>query len=154
KRAASPLPRAYQWLDGRAYSSHRERISHGAPIPDWFFREAGLLQRASDSFLAPTQDILVASESWEVDFEGEVVVVTDAVPSGTITSDAAQHVQLVMLSNDVSLRALQREEATRAFGAIHGKPPSAFSPVAVTPDELGVSWQNCRLHLPLRCSIN
>jgi fumarylacetoacetate (FAA) hydrolase len=153
-RAASPLPRAYQWLDGRAYTSHRDRISYGAPIPDWFFREAGLLQRASDYFLAPTQDIPVVSEDWEIDFEGEVAIITDHVPYGTSKNDAAQHIQLVMLSNDVSLRALQREEATRAFGVIHGKPSSAFSPVAVTLDELGDAWRNCRLHLPLRCSVN
>jgi fumarylacetoacetate (FAA) hydrolase len=153
-RAASPLPRAYQWLDGRAYTSHRDRISHGAQIPDWFFREAGLLQRASDYFLAPTQDIAVLSEDWEIDFEGEVVIVTDYVHYGISSNDAVQHIQLIMLSNDISLRALQREEATRAFGVIHGKPAGAFSPVAVTMDELGDAWRDSRPHLPLRCSVN
>jgi fumarylacetoacetate (FAA) hydrolase len=153
-KAASPLPRAYQWLDGRAYTMHRSRISGGAPIPEWFYREAGLLQRAADSFLTPTEDIAAVSEDWEIDFEGEVAVITDYVPYGTPARDAAQHIQLVMLANDVSLRALQREEATRAFGMIHGKPPGAFSPVAVTPDELGDAWRDSRLHRPLRCSIN
>jgi fumarylacetoacetate (FAA) hydrolase len=153
-RVCSPLPRAYQWLDGRAYPAHRERISGGAPIPEWFFREAGLLQRASDYFLAPQQDIAVLSEDWEIDFEGEVVVVTNYVPYGIAASEAMQHIQLVMLANDVSLRALQREEATRAFGMIHGKPAGSFSPVAVTPDELGDAWHHSRLHLPLRCSVN
>jgi fumarylacetoacetate (FAA) hydrolase len=152
--ALSPLPRAYQWLDGRAYPAHRHRISNGAPIPDWFFREGGLLQRASDNFLMPTEDISAASEEWEIDFEGEVVVITDHVACGTTPPDAGQHVQLVMLANDVSLRALQREEAPRAFGVIHGKPAGSFSPLAVTPDELGDAWRDCRLHLPLRCSIN
>jgi fumarylacetoacetate (FAA) hydrolase len=154
RRAASPLPRAYQWLDGRAYKTHRSRITHGAPIPEWFFREAGLYQRASDHFLAPNQDIPAVSEDWEIDFEGEVAVVTDYVPYGTTVRHAAQHIQLVMLANDVSLRALQREEATRAYGMVHCKPAGAFSPVAVTPDELGNAWRDCRLHLPLRCSIN
>jgi fumarylacetoacetate (FAA) hydrolase len=154
RAALSPLPRAYQWLDGRAYAAHRSRISGGAPVPQWFFREAGVMQRASDAFLAPTQDIGAASEDWEIDFEGEIAVVTDYVPCATSSADAAQHIQLVMLANDVSLRALQREEAQRAFGVIHGKPPGAFSPVAATPDELGDAWRDCRVQLPLRCSIN
>jgi fumarylacetoacetate (FAA) hydrolase len=152
--AASPLPRAYQWLDGRAYAMHRRRISGGAPLPDWFAREAGVYQRASDGFLAPREDISVASEDWEVDFEGEVAVITDGVPCGTPVADAARHIQLVMLANDVSLRALQREEAGRAFGMVQAKPAGAFSPVAVTPDELGDAWRDCRLHLALRCSVN
>jgi fumarylacetoacetate (FAA) hydrolase len=154
KSACSPLPRAYQWLDGRAYASHRHRISNGAPIPEWFYREAGLLQRASDRFLAPTQDIVVSNEAFEIDFEGEVVIVTDEVPAGISVNQAAKHVQLIMLANDVSLRALQRDEAVRAFGTIHGKPAGAFSPVAITPDEVGNHWHDCRLHLPIHCSIN
>jgi fumarylacetoacetate (FAA) hydrolase len=152
--ALSPLPRAAQWLDGRAYAAHRSRVSGGVPVPDWFYREAGLLQRASDYFLTPTQDIAVANEDWEIDFEGEIAVVTDDVPVGTAPDAAAGHVVLVMLANDVSLRALQREEAVRAFGTIHGKPAGSFSPVAVTPDELAPHWRDCRLHLPLSCWVN
>jgi fumarylacetoacetate (FAA) hydrolase len=154
RHAASPLPRAYQWLDGRAYATHRSRITRGAPIPEWFYREAGLHQRASDNFLAPNEDIPAVSEDWEIDFEGEIAVITDHVPCATTVAHATQHIQLVMLANDISLRALQREEATRAFGMVHGKPAGAFSPVAVTPDELGNAWRDCRLHLPLRCAIN
>src|SRR5437762_9956441 len=92
RRAVSPLPRAYQWLDGRSYTAHRSRITGGAPIPEWFFREAGLYQRASDNFLAPDQDIPALSEDWEIDFEGEVAVITDYVPYGTTARHAAQHI--------------------------------------------------------------
>jgi fumarylacetoacetate (FAA) hydrolase len=153
-RALAPLPRAYQWLDGRSYTAHRQRITRGTPIPESFFSHASLYQRASDGFLAPTQDIPAAAEEWEIDFEGEVAVITDAVPCGTAAADAARRIQLVTLANDVSLRALQREEAARGFGLVQGKAPSAFAPVAVTPDELGEAWRGCRVHLPLRCTVN
>jgi fumarylacetoacetate (FAA) hydrolase len=152
--AHSPLPRAYQWLDSGVYRAHFERMRRGQPIPDWLETEPSLYQGGSDGFLTPTGDVRAVSEDWGIDFEGEVAVITDGVPYGTKAADAEKHIQLVMLCNDVSNRILQGHELQRAFGFIHGKPASAFSPVAVTPDELGDAWRDNRLHLPLRCHVN
>ncbi|MGH7036272.1 MAG: fumarylacetoacetate hydrolase family protein [Stellaceae bacterium] len=150
----SPLPRSFQWLDGTAYESHRYRMTKGRPPPDWFQKEPPVYQGRSDGFLAPTQDVPIGSEDWGVDFEGEVAVVTSEVPYGASTEVAASKIELVMLVNDVSLRNLQGVELQRLFGFTRSKPASVFTPVCVTPDELGPAWRDTRLHLPIRCSIN
>jgi fumarylacetoacetate (FAA) hydrolase len=152
--ALSPLPRAYQWLDGGAYYVHQERMRAGAPIPDWVVKETSMYQGVSDAFLAPTDDIAHADESWGIDYEAEVAIITDAVPYGVSEANAGSHVMLVMLVNDVSLRNLMAHEFVKNFGFVHSKPASAFSPVAVTPDELGDAWRDNRLHLRLRSSVN
>jgi len=153
RAALSPLPRAYQWLDCTSYPSHMERMSGRTP-PDWFAREPTMYQGCSDGFLAPTADVPTGSEEWGIDFEAEVAVVTDFVPYGTVDADAAKHIVLVMIVNDVSLRALQGIELPRGFGFIHSKPASAFAPVAVTPDELGSAWRDARLFGAMRCHVN
>ena len=153
-RCHSPLPRSFQWLDGTAYESHRYRMTKGRPAPEWFLKEPSVYQGRSDGFLAPTQDVPIGSEDWGVDFEGEVAVVTDFVPYGASPAIAASKIELVMLVNDVSLRNVQAVELQRLFGFTRSKPASVFSPVCVTPDELGSAWRDNRLHLPIRCSIN
>jgi fumarylacetoacetate (FAA) hydrolase len=153
-RCHSPLPRAFQWLDGTAYESHRYRMTRGRPAPEWFLKEPSVYQGRSDGFLAPSQDVPIGSEDWGIDFEGEVAVVTSFVPYGANTAVAASKIELVMIVNDVSLRNLQAVELQRLFGFTRSKPASVFSPVCVTPDELGTHWRDNRLHLPVRCSIN
>jgi fumarylacetoacetate (FAA) hydrolase len=153
-RCHSPLPRAFQWLDGTAYESHRYRMTRGRPAPEWFLKEPSVYQGRSDGFLAPTQDVPIGSEDWGIDFEGEVAVVTSFVPYGASAAIAASKIELVMIVNDVSLRNLQAVELQRLFGFTRSKPASVFSPVCVTPDELGTHWRDNRLHLPIRCSIN
>lgn len=150
----SPLPRSFQWLDGTAYESHRYRMTKGRPAPEWFLKEPAVYQGRSDGFLAPHQDVPLGSEEWGIDFEGEVAVITDFVPYGASPEIAATKVELVMLVNDVSLRAVQAIELGRQFGFTRSKPASVFTPVCVTPDELGDAWHESRLHLPIRCSIN
>jgi fumarylacetoacetate (FAA) hydrolase len=154
KLCHSPMPRSFQWLDGTAYESHRHRMTKGKPAPEWFLKDPAVYQGRSDGFLAPTQDVPAATEDWDIDFEGEVAVVTDYVPYGASPEVAASKIQLVMLVNDVSMRALQQEELPRSFGFTRSKPASSFTPVAVTPDELGSAWRDSRLHLPIRCSLN
>ncbi len=153
-RCHSPLPRSFQWLDGTAYESHRHRMTKGRPAPEWFLKEPSVYQGRSDGFLAPNADVPVGSEDWGIDFEGEVAVITGHVPYGATPAVAASKIELVMLVNDVSLRNVQAVELQRAFGFTRSKPASVFSPVCVTPDELGDAWRDCRLHLPIRCSIN
>jgi fumarylacetoacetate (FAA) hydrolase len=150
----SPLPRSFQWLDGTAYESHRYRMTRGRPAPEWFLKEPAVYQGRSDGFLAPNQDVPLGSEDWGIDFEGEVAVITDYVPYGASPAVAASKIDLVMLVNDVSLRAVQGIELGKQFGFTRSKPASVFTPVCVTPDELGSAWRNNRLHLPIRCSIN
>jgi fumarylacetoacetate (FAA) hydrolase len=150
----SPLPRSFQWLDGTAYESHRYRMTRGRPAPEWFLKEPAVYQGRSDGFLAPNQDVPLGSEDWDIDFEGEVAVVTDFVPYGASPEVAASKIELVMLVNDVSLRAVQGIELGKQFGFTRSKPASVFTPVCVTPDELGDAWRDNRLHLPIRCSIN
>jgi fumarylacetoacetate (FAA) hydrolase len=150
----SPLPRSFQWLDGTAYESHRYRMTKGRPAPDWFEKEPTIYQGRSDGFLAPSQDVPIGSEDWGIDFEGEVAVVTSYVPYGASPEIAASKIELVMLVNDVSMRNLQAVELQRSFGFTRSKPASVFTPVCVTPDELGAAWRDTRLHLPIRCSIN
>ena len=154
RRCHSPLPRAFQWLDGTAYESHRYRMTKGRPAPEWFLKEPSVYQGRSDGFLAPNDDVPFGSEDWGLDFEGEVAVVTSDVPYGATPEMAATKIELVMLVNDVSLRNVQAVELQRLFGFTRSKPASVFSPVCVTPDELGDAWHGSRLHLPIRCSIN
>ncbi len=148
---ASPLPRAFQWADGSAYVNHVElvRKARGAEVPESFWTDPLMYQGGSDSFLGPREDILAADEAWGIDLEGEVAVVTDDVPMGVSADDAGAHIRLVMLVNDVSLRGLIPGELAKGFGFFQSKPSSAFSPVAVTPDELGDAWRDYKLHLPL-----
>ena len=148
---ASPLPRAYQWADGSAYVNHVElvRKARGAEMPESFWTDPLMYQGGSDTFLAPRADIVMADPSWGIDFEGEVAVVTDDVPMGATVEEAAAAIRLVMLVNDVSLRNLIPAELGKGFGFFQSKPSSAFSPVCVTPDELGDDWRDGRLHRPL-----
>ena len=155
-RAHSPLPRAYQWLDGSVYAGHNERMARWRNIPlnPHYYTEPWMYQGCSDGFLAPTEDIPGASEDWGIDYEGEIAVVTDFVPYGCKTEDAGHHIALVMLANDVSLRELIGDELSKGFGFVQSKPASAFSPVAATPDELGAAWRDSALHRPLLSFIN
>jgi fumarylacetoacetate (FAA) hydrolase len=153
---ASPLPRAYQWADGSAYVNHVElvRKARGAEMPDSFWTDPLMYQGGSDSFLGPRDDIPMADEAWGIDFEAEVTVVTGDVPMGVSATDAINHIQLIMLVNDVSLRNLIPGELGKGFGFFQSKPSSAFSPVAITPDELGASWSGGKVHLPLLSTYN
>lgn len=153
---ASPLPRAYQWADGSAYVNHVElvRKARGADMPASFWTDPLMYQGGSDSFLGPRDDIPMADEAWGIDFEAEVTVVTDDVPMGVSAADAIGHIQLIMLVNDVSLRNLIPGELGKGFGFFQSKPSSAFSPIAVTPDELGASWSDAKVHLPLLSTLN
>ncbi len=153
---ASPLPRAFHWVDGSAYVNHVElvRKARNAEIPDSFWSDPLVYQGGSDTFLAPQEDIKIADEAWGIDFEAEVAVIVDDVPMGVSEEDAAQHIQLLMLVNDVSLRNLIPGELSKSFGFYQSKPSSSFSPVAVTPDDLGEAWSDGKLHLPLRVALN
>ncbi len=153
---ASPLPRAYQWADGSAYVNHVElvRKARGAEMPESFWTDPLMYQGGSDSFLGPRDDIPVGDEAWGIDFEAEVAVITDDVPMGISAADAGEHIQLIMIVNDVSLRGLIPGELAKGFGFFQSKPSSAFSPVAVTPDELGAAWADNKLHLPLLSALN
>lgn len=153
---ASPLPRAFQWLDGSAYLSHVERVrkARGAEMPPSFLTDPLMYQGGSDIFLGPHDDIHVADEASGIDFESEVAIITDDVPMGTTANDAAEHILLIMLVNDVSLRNLIPNELAKGFGFLHGKPPTAFSPVAITPDELGDAWRETKVNLPLLTNYN
>ena len=151
----SPLPRAYQWADGSAYVNHVElvRRARGAELPESFWHDPLMYQGGSDRFLAPTDDI-VADPDWGIDFEAEVAVVTGDVDMGVSAGQALSQVRLLMLVNDVSLRNLIPGELAKGFGFYQSKPASAFSPVAVTPDELGDSWRDGKLHRPLLSHLN
>ncbi|MEL7029321.1 MAG: fumarylacetoacetate hydrolase family protein, partial [Pseudomonadota bacterium] len=153
---ASPLPRAYQWADGSAYVNHVElvRKARGAEMPASFWTDPLMYQGGSDTFLGPREDIPLADESWGCDMEGEVAVITDDVPAGVSPEAAAGRIRLVMLVNDVSLRGLIPGELAKGFGFFQSKPSSAFSPVAVTPDELGEAWRGGKLCLPLAVDLN
>lgn len=152
----APLPRAAQWLDGSAYLNHVElvRKARGAEMPPSFFEDPLMYQGQSDSFIGPNQDIVHKTTEWGIDFEGEVAVVTDDVPYHTSTENAGQFVRLLMLVNDVSLRGLIPAELAKNFGFLVSKPPTAFSPFAITPDELGDAWQDGKVCLPLEVTYN
>ena len=154
--ALSPLPRAYHWVDGSAYVNHVElvRKARGATMPDSFWTDPLVYQGGSDDFLPPQADAPFASEDWGIDLEGEVAVVTDDVPMATDAAAARERIQLVMLVNDWSLRNLIPAELAKGFGFYQSKPATAFSPVAVTPDELGDAWRDARVHLPIVVQLN
>ncbi len=156
REAHSPLPRAYQWADGSAYINHVElvRKARGAEVPESFYHDPLMYQGGSDTFLAPRDDIPLKDTAWGCDMEGEIAVITDDVPMGVTAETAANHIKLVMLVNDVSLRGLIPGELAKGFGFFQSKPASAFSPVAVTPDELGDAWQGNVIHLPLMVDYN
>jgi len=154
--AMAPLPRAYQWADGSAYVNHVElvRKARGATMPPEFWTDPLMYQGASDNMLGACDDIVLADEAWGIDFEAEVAVVTGDVPMGTAAADAGRHIRLLMLVNDVSLRNLIPAELAKGFGFFQSKPASGFSPVAITPDELGAAWHDGKVHLPLVSHLN
>jgi fumarylacetoacetate (FAA) hydrolase len=156
RQAHSPLPRAYQWADGSAYVNHVElvRQARGAAMPAEFWTDPLMYQGGSDGFLAPTDHIIFPDESWGIDFEAEVAVITGDVPMGVTPHEAESQVRLLMLVNDVSLRNLIPAELSKGFGFFQSKPASSFSPVAVTADELGGAWRGGKLHLPLLTHLN
>ncbi len=155
-RCHAPLPRAYQWADGSAYVNHVElvRRARGAEMPPSFWTDPLMYQGGSDSFVGPRDPILCASEDWGIDLEAEVAVVTDDVPMGIDAGQAGEHIRLIMLANDVSLRNLIPGELAKGFGFFQGKPATAFSPVAVTPDELADAWDGGRIHRPVTVHLN
>ncbi|HWY26028.1 MAG TPA: fumarylacetoacetate hydrolase family protein [Nevskia sp.] len=156
RECLSPLPRAYQWADGSAYVNHVElvRKARGAELPPSFWTDPLIYQGGSDTFLAPTQDIPLADEAWGCDLEAEVAVITGDVPAGVSPEAARGAIRLLLLVNDVSLRGLIPAELAKGFGFFQSKPSSAFSPCAVTPDELGPAWDGGRAHLPLLSFLN
>jgi len=156
EQCMAPLPRAFQWADGSAYLNHVElvRRARGADMPDSFLGDPLMYQGGSDDFLGPCDPAAFASTDWGIDFEGEVAVVTGDVAMGASPEQALEGVRLVMLANDWSLRHLIPPELAKGFGFLQSKPATAFSPVAVTPDELGEAWQGGRVHLPLQCTWN
>jgi len=156
RQAHSPLPRAYQWADGSAYVNHVElvRKARGATMPPEFWSDPLMYQGGSDGFLAPMDDIVFPDEAWGIDFEAEVAVILGDVPMGASPQAAGAQVRLLMLVNDVSLRNLIPGELGKGFGFFQSKPASSFSPVAVTPDELGDAWRDGKLHLPLITHLN
>lgn len=153
---AAPLPRAYEFVDGSAYLPHVERVrrARGATVPESFYSDPLMYQAVSAGFYGPRDPILVPSEDYGIDLEAEVVVVTDDVPMAVSAEQAVEHIQLVGLVNDVSLRNLIPPELAKGFGFLQSKPRSALSPVFVTPDELGEQWKDCKLHLAMRTWIN
>jgi fumarylacetoacetate (FAA) hydrolase len=156
EQAMAPLPRAYHWVDGSAYVNHVElvRKARGAQMPESFWTDPLVYQGGSDDFIGARQDVPVPSEEFGIDLEGEVAVITDDVPMGTKRDRAGQHIRLVMLVNDWSLRNLIPGELAKGFGFYQSKPATAFSPVAVTPDELGAAWADAKVHLPLVVHVN
>ena len=153
---AAPLPRAYEFVDGSAYLPHVERVrrARGAEVPASFYTDPLMYQATSAGFLGPRDPVSVTSESYGIDLEAEVIVVTDDVPMAVTAAQAAAHIQLVGLVNDVSLRELIPAELAKGFGFLQSKPRSALSPVLVTPDELGDAWQDEKMHLPMRTWLN
>ena len=153
---AAPLPRAYEFVDGSAYLPHVERVrrARGAEVPESFYTDPLMYQAVSAGFYGPRDPVLVASEDYGIDLEAEIVVVTDDVPMAVTSAQAAEHIQLIGLVNDVSLRNLIPLELAKGFGFLQSKPRSALSPVFATPDELGAAWKNAKVHLPLVTRIN
>ena len=153
---AAPLPRAYEFVDGSAYLPHVERVrrARGAEVPESFYTDPLMYQATSAGFYGPRDPVRVVSEDYGIDLEAEIVVVTDDVPMAVTPEQAATHIQLVGLVNDVSLRNLIPPELAKGFGFLQSKPRSALSPVLVTPDELGEHWRGNKLHLPLLTHIN
>jgi len=156
QKCMSPLPRAFQWADGSAYINHVElvRKARDVEVPESFYQDPLMYQGGSDSFLGPYEPIPLKDEKWGCDFEGEIAVIVDDVPMGTTPKDAAKHIKLIMLCNDVSLRNLIPAELQKGFGFFNSKPASAFSPVAITPDELGNTWQNSLIEQQIVINLN
>jgi fumarylacetoacetate (FAA) hydrolase len=152
----APLPRAYQWADGSAYLNHVElvRKARGAEVPESFYEDPLMYQGGSDDFLGPRDPIVCSDEAWGIDFEAELAVVSGDVAMGASPETAFDGIRLLMLANDVSLRQLIPAELAKGFGFLQSKPATAFSPVAVTPDELGAAWQDGRVHLDLQTLWN
>ena len=156
RQCMAPLPRAYQWADGSAYINHVElvRKARGAIVPESFYTDPLMYQGGSDDFIGPTDDAYFGSEAWGIDFESEVAVVTGDVAMGTGPDEALDGIRLLMLANDWSLRNLIPGELAKGFGFLQGKPATAFSPVAVTPDELGNHWRGGRAHITVQSTWN
>jgi fumarylacetoacetate (FAA) hydrolase len=155
-KCMAPLPRAFAWVDGSSYVNHVElvRKARGADMPASFWEDPLMYQGGSDDFIGPMDPIVLAHEEWGIDFESEVAVITGDVPMGATPDQASQQIRLLMLVNDVSLRNLIPEELAKGFGFLQSKPATSFSPVAVTPDELGEAWKGGKVHLPLRSTWN
>ena len=155
-KLAAPLPRAYEFVDGSAYLPHVERVrrARGADVPESFYTDPLMYQATSAGFLGPRDPVRVVDEAYGIDLEAEIVVVTDDVPMAVTPEQAAGHIQLLGLVNDVSLRGLIPGELAKGFGFLQSKPRSALSPVFVTPDELGDAWRGNKLHLPLLTHVN
>ncbi len=155
-RCMAPLPRAYQWADGSAYINHVElvRAARKSEVPKTFYTDPLMYQGGSDDFIGPCDDVVVPSEAFGIDFEAEIAVVTGDVAMGATPEEALEGVRLLMLANDVSLRHLIPDELAKGFGFFQSKPATAFSPVAITPDELGDAWQGGRVHLTLQSTWN
>jgi len=156
QQCMAPLPRAYQWADGSAYLNHVElvRAARDAKVPESFYKDPLMYQGGSDDFIGPRDDVVCRSEAFGIDFEAEIVVVTGDVPMGATPERALDGIRLVMLANDVSLRHLVPDELAKGFGFLQSKPATAFSPVAVTLDELGGAWDKGRLDLVLQSTWN
>ena len=156
RQCAAPLPRAYQWADGSAFINHVElvRRARNAEMPESFYTDPLMYQGGSDDLLGPCDDVVVPSEEFGIDFESEVTVITGDVGMATPPDEALEAIRLLMLANDVSLRNLIPAELAKGFGFFQSKPATAFSPVAVTPDELGAAWQGGRVHLKLESVWN
>jgi len=152
----APLPRAYQWADGSAYINHVElvRAARGAEVPESFYKDPLMYQGGSDDFMGAQDDVVCASEDFGIDFEAEIAVITADVPMQSTPDEALEGIRLVMLANDVSLRNLIANELAKGFGFVQSKPATAFSPVAVTLDELGDAWDNGRLNLTVQSTWN
>ena len=155
-QAMAPLPRAYHWADGSAYVTHVElvRKARNAELPESFWTDPLMYMGASDAFIGATEDILIENDEWGIDFESEVAVFTDDVPAGISPEKALDHIKLIGIVNDVSLRNLIPSELSKQFGFYQSKPWTTFSPVAVTPDELGDTWKKGKVHLPLVSTLN
>ncbi len=152
----APLPRAYQWADGSAYINHVElvRAARGTEVPESFYKDPLMYQGGSDDFMGAQDDVVCASEDFGIDFEAEIAVITADVPMNSTPDEALEGIRLVMLANDVSLRNLIANELAKGFGFVQSKPATAFSPVAVTLDELGDAWDNGRLNLTVQSTWN
>jgi fumarylacetoacetate (FAA) hydrolase len=155
-KLAAPLPRAFQWLDGSAYLVHAERVrrSRGAELPASAYQDALMYQGGSDAMLGPRDDIVMGDEAWGIDYEAEIVAITDDVKMGADAAHCAERIRLLTIVNDVSLRGLIPAELAKGFGFLVSKPSTGFAPVMVTPDELGDAWRGGTIHLPLVSTLN
>ena len=152
----APLPRAYQWADGSAYINHVElvRAARSSEVPESYYKDPLMYQGGSDDFMGAQDDVVCASEDFGIDFEAEIAVITSDVAMQSTPDEALEGIRLVMLANDVSLRNLIPNELAKGFGFLQGKPATAFSPVAVTLDELGSAWDNGRVNLTVQSTWN